>query len=368
MDAHEAESYPKAVLHDHLDGGLRVATVIEIADAIGHNLPSTEESELADWFHQGHSGSLERYLGAFEHSLAVMQTQDSIKRIAGEAVEDLAADGVVYAELRFDPGLCTRGGLTREDVLEAATDGIAGARKDSGITVYTIVSALRHLDDSEHAASAAIRFQGEGVVAFDLAGPEIGHPPDGHLAAIRSVRESGLGLTLHAGEGDGAHSIWRALALCSAQRIGHGVHIADETHIESGRITVLSSFARSVRDHRVPLEVAITSNLHTASYGTAAEHPFGALYRAGFNVSLNTDDRLMSGVTTSGEYALAADTFGLNVEDLGAITIAAVEAGFGPWPERKRIIDDVVAPAYGLSRCPSSGGGASSGGAGRSNP
>jgi len=349
MDQLQIGALPKAVLHEHLDGGLRVGTVLDLADAIGHRLPAEDEAGLADYFHQGRSGSLERYLEAFVHTIAVMQTPEAIARVASESVEDLAADGVVYAEVRFDPGLCTREGLSREDVLEAATDGVARAAKETGIDVHVIACALRHLDDSELAARAAIHFKDHGVVGFDLAGPEAGFPPDAHMAAIMRVREAGLGLTLHAGEGDGPHSIWRALALCGAQRIGHGVHVADDMPVVDGVLTDLSPFARSVRDHRIPLEVAITSNLHTASYRDAGTHPFGPLYRAGFNVSLNTDNRLMSGVSVSGEYALAAEAHHLAVEDLGIITVSAIEAGFGPWPERRRLIEDVVKPAYGIN-------------------
>ncbi|MGI9666239.1 MAG: adenosine deaminase [Acidimicrobiia bacterium] len=349
MDERLGGYKPKAVLHDHLDGGLRVATVLELADEIGHQLPADNHGDLSDWFHQGQSGSLERYLEAFDHTIAVMQTANAIERVAIEAVEDLSADDVIYAELRFDPGLFTKEGLRREEVVEAALSGLATASRDRDIVVYGIVCALRHQNDSEHAADAAIRFHGDGVVAFDLAGPEAGYPPDQHLAAIRKIQAAGLGLTLHAGEGDGPHSVWRALALCGAQRIGHGVHLADETDFgEGGSITRLGSLAERVRDQQVPLEVAITSNLHTGGFEDAPSHPFGEMFRTGFNVSINTDNRLMSDVSVASEYALAIDAFDLTDGDIGLITENAVRAGFGPWPERKRIIEEVVRPAYGL--------------------
>ena len=339
---------PTAVLHDHLDGGLRVDTVIDLADAAKHRLPAEDADALAAWFHQGRSGSLERYLEAFEHTIAVMQTADAIERVAEEAVADLADDGVVYAEIRFDPGLFTRAGLAREDVIEASLSGFASGARDRDIVVYGIVCGLRHQDDTELAADAAIRFLDDGIVAFDLAGPERGFPPDDHLSAIGKVHRAGLGLTLHAGEGDGAHSVWRALALCGAQRIGHGVHVVDDTDFDGRSITQLGPLARRVLDQQVPLEVAVTSNLHTASFDTADGHPFGALARAGFNVSINTDNRLMSDVTVSGEYELAAEAFGLGSDDLGRITERAVAAGFGPWSERRALINDVIRPAYGL--------------------
>lgn len=350
MEREVIDRLPKAVLHEHLDGGLRVATILEIADEEGYaDLPAWDDESLAEWFHQGQSGSLERYLEAFVHTIGVMQSAKAIARVAYESAEDLANDGVVYAEVRFDPGLCTRKGLRREDVLEAALDGFARASRDTGIMVNTIATALRQNSDSTEVVKAAVPFLGHGVVAFDLAGPEEGYPPDAHLEACLVAREHGFGLTIHAGEGDGVHSIWRALALCGAQRIGHGVRIADDTDFDGSRITKLGSFARRVRDHRIPLEVAITSNLHTSSYRSAEEHPFAALGAQGFNVSINTDNRLMSGVSVSHEYWLAASTFGLSERDLGEITINAIEAGFGDWTQRRHIIDDIVRPAYAIS-------------------
>lgn len=349
MDAPSLRELPKAVLHEHLDGGLRIGTILEIADAEGYTaLPERDPDALASWFFQGESGSLERYLEAFAHTTAVMQTQDTIARIAYESGEDLARDGVVYAEVRYDPGLSTQRGLDRQAVIEAMLDGFSRVSRDTGITIYAIATALRHQTDSLAVVRAAVPFVGQGVVAFDLAGPEKGYPPDMHLDACRLARESGLGLTLHAGEGDGAHSIWRAVALCGSQRIGHGVHIVEDTDFNGSAITTLGPFARSVRDHRIPLEIAITSNLHTGSFPSASEHPFGSLFAQGFNVSINTDNRLMSQVSVSGEYALAASTFGLDADDLATITVNALEAGFGDWTQRKHLIEQVK-KAYGES-------------------
>jgi len=198
-------------------------------------------------------------------------------------------------------------------------------------------------------ARAAARFVDRGVVAFDLAGPEAGFPSDDHLEACKIVREAGLGLTIHGGEADGPHSMWRSLALCGAQRIGHGVHIADDTDFDGSTMNQLGSFARRVRDHRVPLEVAISSNIHTASYATVASHPFGELYRNGFNVSINTDNRLMSSTSMSQELALAHESAGISIAELGAITEATIDAGFGEWTARSRLIRDVVRPAYAVA-------------------
>jgi len=338
---------PKAVLHDHLDGGLRVETVLDLADQAGYtDLPSYEADELREWFHQAQSGSLERYLQAFEHTIAVKQEQEALSRVAYECGVDLAGDNVVYAEVRYAPSLFTEEGLPLEGVFEAAGDGFARASRETGIEIRTIAVALRHLTDSADVARAATRYIDQGVVAFDLAGPEAGFPADDHLEACRIVHEAGLGLTLHGGEGDGPHSMWRALALCGAQRIGHGVHVADDTDFDGSTMHELGSFARRVRDQRIPLEVAISSNIHTASYPSISVHPFGELFRNGFNVSINTDNRLMSATTMSEEYQLAADNFSLSIGDLEEITVNAVVAGFGDYPKRKYLIDSVIRPAY----------------------
>jgi adenosine deaminase len=340
-------SLPKAVLHDHLDGGLRIETVLDLADEAGYrDLPSYDPDELQQWFHQGKSGSLERYLEAFEHTISVKQEQAAISRVAYECAVDLAADNVVYAEVRYAPSLFTEEGLSLDAVFEAANDGFARGAKETGIEIFTIAVALRQFTDSAEVARAAARHLDKGVVAFDLAGPEAGFPADNYLEACLIARKAGLGLTIHGGEGDGAHSMWRAIALCGAQRIGHGVHIADDTDFDGVVMNELGPFARSVRDHRIPLEVSISSNVHTSSYASVATHPFGELYRNGFNVSINTDNRLMSGVTLGSEYQLAAEEFSLSVADLERITVNAVDAGFGDYQTRKRLIDDVIRPAY----------------------
>jgi adenosine deaminase len=342
MDLNAIAQLPKAVLHDHLDGGLRPSTILELADEQGYSgLPEVDESSLTAWFYQGESGSLETYLEAFEQTVSVMQTEAAISRVAYEAGIDLDSQGVVYAEVRYGPMLSTRRGLSLDAVFEAMIDGFARAHRDTGIIVYGIATALRHLADSAKVAIAAARYVDRGIVAFDLAGPEAGFPPDAHLEACRIARDAGLGLTLHAGEADGAHSMWRALALCGAQRLGHGVRIVDDAKFANGALTDLGAFAQRVRDHQVPLEVAVTSNLQTGPWALPTDHPFGAMFGAGFNVSINTDNRLMSGTTMNDEYALVAEAFDLSGADLNAITVNALRAGFGDWPERRRLIDRI---------------------------
>lgn len=351
MERDRVASLPKAVLHDHLDGGLRVATLLEFAEATGYTALPTQDAEvLAAWMDQGESGSLERYLASFAHTVAVMQTPEAVARVSYEALEDLAADGVVYAEIRFAPSLNTAQGMRLDEVIEASLDGMRRAERDHGIAFGLIVDALRHEGGADAVARTAVRYVHDGVVGFDLAGPELGYPPDQHLAECRLVREAGLGLTLHAGEADGPQSIWRAYGRCHAQRIGHGVRIVEDTIVRDGEIVRLGSLARTLRDHRVPLEVCPTSNLHTGVVATLAEHPVGMLQRAGFNVTLNTDNRLMSRVSMTDEYLNAVAHHGFTIEDLEMVTINALEAGFGDWDQRRSLIEDVVRPAYAAVR------------------
>ncbi len=349
MDFDTLRRLPKAVLHDHLDGGLRVQTVLELADAAGYEgLPETDPDRLADWFHQEGSASLAHYLEAFTHTVAVMQTAPALERVAYEAVVDLADDGVVYAELRFGPRLHLQGDLDPDDVAKAVLGGVAAGASETGMEVGVIFAALRTADDSEMVARLALDHQDHGVVGFDLAGNEAGHPPDAHLGACYDAREGGLGLTIHAAEAAGPDSLWRAWARCGAQRIGHGVRIADDTVMEAGEIVALGRLAESVRDRRLPLEVAVLSNVDTGVCPDAASHPIGALYRAGFNVTVNTDNRLMSRTSMTKEFATVVEHHGFGLAELGAVTEAALVAGFGDWPTRRRLIEEVVRPAYGF--------------------
>ncbi len=338
----ELHSLPKAVLHDHLDGGLRVGTILELAESIGYDgLPLSEEDELRNWFHQGESGSLERYLAAFTHTLAVMQTADAIERVAYEAIIDLAADGVVYAEQRFAPSLNTEGGLSPKEVVAAAASGVQAATAETGCVVGLILDAMRQMNDSEDIAELALASRELGVVGFDLAGPEAGYPNDDHAPACLRAREANLPVTVHAGEGDGVHQIWRALHHCGAMRIGHGVRIVEDTTIMDGEIIDTGPLASFVRDTRVPLEVSVLSNVHTGIYPSVAEHPIGMLNRAGFAITLNTDNRLMSGTSMSTEFAQVAEHHGFGLADFHAVTRRAILRGFAPWPSREKLLREV---------------------------
>lgn len=340
--AQDLSTLPKALLHDHLDGGLRVVTVLDLAAESGYErLPATSPAALKAWFHQGGSGSLEVYLQSFEHTVGVLQTAQALERAAFEAVADLAADGVVYAEIRFGPALHTERDLTLEDTVAAVWRGVSAGMAEFGITVRIILTALRHRRDSEAVAALAAVSGDHGVVGFDLAGPEAGFPCHNHLAAFAIADRKGVPITVHAGEGDGLDSVRRALEQCKAVRIGHGVRVADDCVIEGGRVIAAGPLVTRIRDHRVPLEVSVYSNLHTGMYANAASHPIGALYRFGCNVTANTDNRLMSETSMTSEFELLRDSQGFTVQDLHQITRAAILAGFAPWPVREPILQRV---------------------------
>lgn len=323
---------PLIVLHDHLDGGLRPETVLELCTI---PLPFDEAGALAGWFDQRGSGSLERYLDAFVYTLAAMGTPEALRRVAREAVEDHAAAGVIHAELRFGPLLLPS--MTPEVVVESVLAGLQDGSDATGVTTGLILCALRHLPDSEKVARLAGRYAGQGVVGFDLAGPERGFPPDDHLPAIHLAREAGLGLTLHAGEAGGVDSIRRAVDVGGADRIGHGVEIIEDCVVSDGVITDLGPVATTLVERRIPLEICPSSNLATKGW-TVSEHPLALLHRAGFVVTINTDNRLMSATTMSQEAELALDGLGLAPEELAEMTRNAAAAAFLPEQERSRLL------------------------------
>ncbi|MDH3306712.1 MAG: adenosine deaminase [Acidimicrobiia bacterium] len=338
----DIRSLPKVDLHDHLDGGLRPATLLELGDGV-IALPATDVPGIVDWMHQGTAGSLERYLEAFHFTVAVMQTQAAIERIAYESAADLAGDRVAYAEIRFAPMLATRQGLSIAQVLEATQAGLSAARRDYGIETGIIVDAMRQDDDSLRVVEESAGLP--GVVGFDLAGPERGYPPELHLAACRRALKEGLGLTIHAGEDDGPDSVRRAIELCGAQRIGHGVRIIEDCEVEEGTIVAMGPVATAVHGGRIPLEVCPTSNLHTMQI-TARQHPVGLLHRAGFVVTISPDNRLMSSTDVSTEFELLVAYQDFAVDDLAKVTHYGINAGFGPEGSLQALWAERLAPAY----------------------
>ena len=349
VDAALIRRLPKAVLHDHLDGGLRPATVVELAAEVGHTLPTTDPDELAAWyFEAANSGDLVRYIATFEHTLAVLQTREGLLRTAEEYVLDLAADGVVYGEVRYAPELNTNGGLTIPEVVETVQEGLAAgmakaAAAGTAVRVGTLLCGMRMFDRVREAADAAVAFRDAGVVGFDIAGAEAGFPAADHRDAFEHLRRENVPFTIHAGEADGLSSIHQALQICGAQRIGHGVRITDD--IVDGKLGRLASW---VRDRRVALEMCPTSNLQTGAATSIAEHPITALKDLGFRVTLNTDNRLVSGTTMTREMSLLVEHAGWGVEDLRTVTVNALKSAFIPFDERMALIEDVVLPGYAL--------------------
>ncbi len=342
---------PKALLHDHLDGGVRPSTVVELAAEHGYGgLPTTDTEDLAKWFHRGAKrNDLVLYLETFAHTVGVMQHRDAIERVAYECAVDLAADGVVYAEVRFAPELHTEAGLNLDEVMAAVLDGFRRGADGTGLTIYAICSAMRTAARSLEIAELAVRWRDAGVVGFDIAGAEAGYPPTRHLDAFHHVQRENFHTTIHAGEAFGLPSIWEAVQWCGAERLGHGVRIVDDITGEPGaeRLGRLAAF---VRDRRIPLELCPTSNVNTGVVSSIAEHPIGMLRRLRFRVTVNTDNRLMSDTSMTNEFAQLQEAFGYRLDDFEWLTVNAMKSAFAPFDERLRLINGIIKPRYALMR------------------
>ncbi|QCB94323.1 adenosine deaminase [Cellulomonas shaoxiangyii] len=342
---------PKVLLHDHLDGGLRPATVVDLAAQTGHVLPTTDPEALGRWFvESAASGSLERYLETFAHTVGVLQTADALRRVAREAVLDLAADGVVHAEERYAPEQHQRGGLSLQEVVDAVRggldEGMAQARSaGDDIRVTQVLCAMRQGDRADEVAALALANRDAGVVAFDLAGPEEGFPPSRHASAFRTLRDASFPVTVHAGEAAGLASIGDAVHRAGALRLGHGVRIADDVHVGPGGEVRLGRLAHWVRDRRLALEVCPSSNVQTGAARSVAEHPVTMLLRLGFEVTVSTDNRLQSGTSPSRELELLVREAGWTHDDLVAVTVAAARHAFLQEDERRALVDRIVRPA-----------------------
>jgi adenosine deaminase len=339
---------PKALLHDHLDGGLRPATVLELAREIGHELPAADAAGLSRWFAEAaDSGSLERYLETFVHTVGVMQTEPALHRVAYECARDLAADGVVYAEVRFAPEQHLTRGLDLDQVVAAVLAGFSEGSADAAaagtpIRVATLLTAMRHKARSMEIAELAVRYRDSGVVGFDIAGAEAGFPPTRHLDAFEYLQRENFHFTIHAGEAFGLPSIWQAIQWCGADRLGHGVRIVDDIAADG----TLGRLAAYVRDKRIPLELCPSSNVQTGAAASIREHPIGRLKDLQFRVTLNTDNRLMSGTCMSREMFLLVEAFGYGWAELRWLTVNAMKSAFIPFDERLVLINEVIKPAY----------------------
>jgi adenosine deaminase len=343
---------PKVLLHDHLDGGLRPATVIALARELRYTaLPTTDETELARWFHaSAASGSLALYLRGFAHTIAVMQTPEAIERVAYECGEDLARDGVVYAESRYAPIFSMTRGLSLQQIVDAVGRGFERAERRYPITLRQIVCAMRNRTDSVEMAQLAIANRERGVVGFDIAGEEAGYPPEKHLPAFQLCHRENFSITIHAGEGFGPPSIWQALQICGAHRIGHGVRLIEDMTIEQDRVTKLGPLATYVRDKRLPLELCPSSNVDTGAAPSIDAHPIKHFLAQRFRVTVNTDNRLMSNIMLSEEFQRLSETLHIDLADVEKLTINAMKSAFVGYDERLAIIYDKIKPGFAKLR------------------
>ncbi|EGD56560.1 adenosine deaminase [Gordonia neofelifaecis] len=363
ITADECRLAPKVLLHDHLDGGLRPSTVLDLARRQGYDaLPADTADDLAEWFATAaDSGSLERYLETFAHTVAVMQSAGALERVARECVEDLHADGVVYAEVRFAPELHLEAGLSLDEVVVAVLRGFASGEEAAAasgrpIIVRCLVTAMRHAARSREIAELAVRFRGRGVVGFDIAGAEAGNPPSRHLDAFEYLRGECSHFTIHAGEAFGLPSIHEAVAFCGTDRLGHGVRVIDDIVLPAGAAPTDPSFggaklgrvADYVRDKRIPLELCPSSNVQTGAVASLADHPFNILAKLRFRVTVNTDNRLMSNTTMSREFMVLHQQFGYGWADFERFTVNAMKSAFLPFDERLRLIDEVIKPGFAV--------------------
>jgi adenosine deaminase len=344
---------PKVLLHDHLDGGLRPGTVIELAEECGYEgLPSTDVAALEAWFFAAaNSGSLERYLETFAHTVGVMQTADALARVAAECAEDLALDGVIYAEVRYAPELHVEGDLTLPEVVEAVNAGFReGERRAAAagkpIRIGALLTAMRHAARSREIAELAVYYRDDGVVGFDIAGAEEGFPPTRHLDAFEYLQRENAHFTIHAGEAFGLPSIWQAIQWCGADRLGHGVRIIDDVTVGRDGVPSLGRLAAYVRDTRIPLEMCPTSNVMTGAAKSIEDHPIGLLRALSFRVTINTDNRLMSRTSMTKEFMQLVEAFDYDLRDFQWFTLNAMKSAFIPFDERLAMINDVIKPGY----------------------
>jgi adenosine deaminase len=345
-------SLPKVLLHEHLDGVLRPQTVIDLAKQTGYtDLPTNDAEALAEWFFRGaNQGSLGKYLEGFAHTIAVMQTEEALQRVAYEQAEDLSDDGVVYFETRFAPVFHAQKGLTHQQIVSAVLKGLERGKKDFGISSGLIICAMRNMTTSLEMAELAVDFRARGVVGFDLAGEEGGYPPKKHVDAFHYIQRENFNITVHAGEGYGKESIWQAIQYCGAHRIGHGTRLIDDIAVVEDKAVKLGDLAQYVLDKRIPLEICLLSNVHTGATPSLAKHPFKILFKEKFRVTLNTDNRLMSNTSMSKEFSAAAETFGLSSEDFEKITINAMKSAFLPYDKRIEFIYSKIKPGYARIR------------------
>jgi len=352
----DIRSLPKISLHDHLDGGLRPQTIIELAAEVGYELPADNAKDLKRWFEESaDSGSLVKYLETFDVTTAVMQTKEGLTRVAREFVLDLANDGVIYGEIRWAPEQHLTKGLTLDETVEAVQDGLEQGMElveaqGGFIRTGQLVTAMRHADRGLEIAELAVRHRNNGVVGFDIAGAEQGFLPSRHKLAFDYLAAELFPVTVHAGEADGIESIKDAIVSGRALRLGHGVRIIEDIMFSRTEgdtdLVVLGPVAEWVHDRQIALETSPSSNLQTGAISMLGEnmtdHPIDVLYDLGFKVTVNTDNRLMSGTTLTRELELLVDAFGYGLADLETFQLNAAEAAFQALEDREELIEMIT--------------------------
>jgi adenosine deaminase len=343
------KSAPKVLLHDHLDGGLRPQTIIDLAKQIGYKkLPTSNPAELGAWFHRGaNKGNLVEYLQGFEHTTSVMQTKEALELVAYEMMEDMKNDNVCYVETRFAPVFHGGKGLYQEDIVNAVLEGLEKGKRDFGVGYGLILCGMRNMKNTLEVAELAINFRNQGVVGFDLAGEEGGYPPKKHIEAFQFIQRANFNITIHAGEAFGKESIWQAIQWCGAHRIGHATRLKEDISFDKdGNVVSFGELAQYVLDKRIPLEICLLSNVHTGAIDKIENHPFGTLFKEKFRVTINTDDRLMSDTTMTKEFLTAINVFNITLDDIEKITINSMKSAFINYSERLHYIYNIIKPGY----------------------
>ncbi len=328
---------------------MRPQTIIELAKDRGITLPSYDKDELKEWFIQGCvKKSLSLYLETFRYTTLVMQDKEALFRVAREEILDLAKENVVYAEIRFAPMLHINMGLNLEEVVTTVLRGLEAGRKETGVEYGLILCAMRNESPtvSLEIAELAIAFSDRGVVGFDLAGDECGHPAKKHIEAFNYIKSKNFNITIHAGEAFGLESIWQAIQICHADRIGHGTRLIEDMTIENGEIIKMGSLANYVEDKRIPLEMCLTSNVGTGAVQSYEDHPFPIFFKNHFRVFLCSDNRLMSNTNLTKEMTIAVEKYGLGLNDLEKITINAMKSAFIHHNDKLRLIYSVIKKQY----------------------
>ena len=343
------KSVPKVLLHDHLDGGLRTQTIIDLAGELNYKkLPTYDKDELAEWFHTGaNKANLVEFLKGFEHTTSVLQTKEGLERAAFEMMEDMKNDGVVYVETRFAPVYHVNKNMYLEDTVTSVLKGLERGKNEFGVGYGLILCGMRNMKNTLEIAELAVNFRRDGVVGFDLAGEEGGYPPKKHLDAFQFIQRANFNITIHAGEAFGKESIWQAIQWCGAHRIGHATRlIEDIVTNENGEVVSFGDLAQYVLDKRIPLEICLLSNVHTGAVDKIENHPFGILFKEKFRVTINTDDRLMSANTLTKEFLTAVNYFNVSFDEIEKITINSMKSAFIPYKERLRYIYEIIKPGY----------------------